>query len=250
MVDRPGLAAGYLRVRAQRRGPLAGRRDAPSGGKWLCRAGGALACAAAGATSASWADMPRFVLPAGSVETGIGHALSLAGRPADVRFFSAPMPLARLAAWLIAQAGPDATLTGLPDGALIAGRSEGWLWSVRLRDAGNRTYGIASGTELTARKAAPAPPAWLPPGAALRLDLSALDDGVRVRQQVYTFERGAADVRAALAANLAAAGWRPAAGAGSGTAAEWRLGGRRAAFVVVELPAGSGVLLQLHEDPA
>jgi hypothetical protein len=152
---------------------------------------------------------PAWQLPAGSVDAIGAERMWLFGRRASLRTFDAPGDLADVAAALLAQVSTPARLQAMPDGLLIAGTADDVHWLVRLTEASTaRTHGSLSAVDLRHAPALPAL-AWQPAGTAVRFDVAAEDESVRVRQQVLTDNDPAEAVYRRLCSALPKDGWQP-----------------------------------------
>ncbi|MBO1110633.1 hypothetical protein [Bordetella petrii] len=215
-------------------------------------AAGMAACLSAVAVAAAHAGAgpgpASLALPPGSTQAPLGSQMRLYGMPADIRLIEIPLPVAQ-AAPALARHHPVLSDLGVYSGfVILSGQSAGELWLAVLEAAGpQRTRGSVSVLGAAAPDGArlPARPAWLPPGARLRLDFSDADGGGRTIHQVWTVALPVAQARQAVADRLRRAGWHP--GAGADAAHRWLRGPAWLDIAIVAVEGGSGVLLLQHE---
>ncbi len=192
------------------------------------------------------AAMPDFALPPGAVEFHSLPDFRLSGQPASLRMFDAPGDVGQIAAHFVMQATSPHWLMGLPNGLLITGRADTWLWSVRLEQNAGHTTGLIAGQDLRRNAhAVPTLPDWLPAGASLQLDVEINEDGQHARQQVYTHPHKPALLAPSLHSSLAGRHWLPAATAAG--IEQWRKGGDTLELMVVAEGSGSGIVVHSFE---
>jgi hypothetical protein len=195
------------------------------------------------------AAMPDFALPPGAVEFQSPPDFWLSGQPVSLRMFDAPGNIGQVAAHFVAQAAAPHWLMGLPNGLLLTGTADTWLWSVRLEQRVGHTTGLISGQGLRRNASSVRTlPDWLPAGASLQLDVETDESGQHGRHQVYTYPNKPAFLAPSLHSSLTARHWlRVATVAGID---QWRKGADTLELMVVAAGSGSGIVVHSFEKNA
>ncbi len=184
-------------------------------------------------------------LPRGGRYLSLGETLHVQGQAMTGWIYEAPGDIGENARWLSTQLPVLRDLLVGPGLVVLAGMDAHAHWSARLTDAG---HGWTRGTlsRLPFQQSCASPPAapWQPAGARLQFDVRWREGKSSFIQQVWTHAGAAAVLRTRLRADLLRGGWH-AGGTGSAWPGRWTKAAAELSIVVVEQPAGSGIVTVL-----
>lgn len=187
------------------------------------------------------ASLAALRLPPGSRHELLADDLWLHGMPARVLVFDAPLGAPQLIRFLSLQQPALADLNVLAGQVILSGRVGRDQWLVQMEGLGPRRA-VGSISVLGNRGAVTTPnPLWLPAGGRLRLDVTALDQGVKVSQWIWQYAAPPARMAPRLEAGLRRDGWRRQSA--DGEAQWWIRGAARLRASLVPLESGSGLFV-------
>ncbi len=197
---------------------------------------------AAGRTTPGITALEALRFPAGSQRGLLAESIWLHGIPARVLIFDTPLTTPELIRYLSAQQPALADLNVLSGQAILSGQVGQERWVVQMEGLGaRRTVGSISTVSLLAAPDSPSP-AWLPPGARLRLDVAVMEDGLRVSESIWQYALPPGQLAPLLEERLSQHGWRRMP-ASEESGHWWVRPGGRMRLSLVPLEGGSGLLV-------